>query len=59
MKMNCPGSYGDGAPYTTKHGTRVVTAACPVCGKRVAYVTAHGLEHKPRVLGAHAAKETK
>lgn len=57
--MNCPGSYGDGAPYTTKHGTRLVTAACPVCGKRVAYVTAHGLPTKPRVLGAHAAKETK
>jgi hypothetical protein len=52
----CPGSYGEGKPYTTKHGKRKVTAQCPVCGKRMAYVTLHALPLKPRGLGAHKAK---
>lgn len=57
--MNCSGSYGDGKPYTTRHGSGPksrVTAECPVCGKRVSYVTAHALPLKPRVLGSHEPK---
>jgi len=58
----CPGSFGDSAPNTTRHPNSPkgrVTAACPVCGKRVSYVTAHALPLKPRVLGRHDAPAPK
>ena len=48
---DCAGSYSTLAD-DVRYGRRVVTGACPLCSRRVAFVTCEGPRHE-RVLGLH------
>ena len=58
LKTQCGGSYSDVVMvFNVHHGAKRVTGECPVCGRRVSFVTVEVT--KERILGRHDLPKTK